>query len=39
MRATARASGVSYNSVCALQDEARPACVEIHDKTLRGVRS
>jgi IS1 family transposase len=39
MRAAGRVADVSYNTVCALLDDAGPACEEFHDKTVRGVRS
>lgn len=37
MRATARATGVSYNTVCALLGQAGEACEAFHDATVRSV--
>jgi IS1 family transposase len=37
MRATARATGVSYNTVCALLAQAGEACEAFHDKMVREV--
>jgi transposase-like protein len=34
MRATARATDVSYNTVCTLLEQAGEACAEFHDKTV-----
>ncbi|HUB13889.1 MAG TPA: IS1 family transposase [Acetobacteraceae bacterium] len=39
MRATARATSVSYNTVCALLAQAGEACEAFHDKTVREVRA
>jgi IS1 family transposase len=39
MRAAGRSSDVSYNTVCALLNEAGPACEEFHDRMVCGVKS
>jgi IS1 family transposase len=39
MRATARATDVSYNTVCTLLEQAGEACAEFHDKAVRDVHA
>jgi IS1 family transposase len=39
MRAIARATGVSFNTIDKLLQDAGEACVAFHDKTVRGLKS
>jgi len=39
LRATSRATGVSYNTVCALLADAGPACAAFHDDVVRNVQA